>query len=110
MLHERGIMVETLRFHQMRSGSDTATFVRGTDGTRTEWAMGWADDPTQSALRALIACANRLYGRTCRVASLTTAGSCQWHDGFRLGDRPRHPRLERTRVIGIPSAGSGMPP
>jgi hypothetical protein len=60
MLHERGIMLETLKFHQMRSGNDTATFVRGTDGARTLWAMGWADDPTQSALRALIACANRL--------------------------------------------------
>jgi hypothetical protein len=60
MLHERGIMLETLKFHQMRSGNDTATFVRGTDGARTEWAMGWADDPTQSALRGLIACANRL--------------------------------------------------
>jgi hypothetical protein len=60
MLHERGILLELLKFHQMRSGSDFATFVRGTDGAHTEWAMGWADDPTQSALRALIACANRL--------------------------------------------------
>jgi hypothetical protein len=23
--------------------------------------MGWSDDPTQSALRAVIACANRLF-------------------------------------------------
>ncbi|QLL08964.1 homocitrate synthase [Mycobacterium vicinigordonae] len=62
MLHERGIMLETLNFHQMRSGHDAITFVHGTDGTRAEWAMGWADDPTQSALRAVIACANRLIG------------------------------------------------
>ena len=60
MLHERGITLETLKFHQMRSGSHTATFIRGTDGVRAEWAMGWSEDPTRSALRALIACANRL--------------------------------------------------
>ena len=60
MLHERGITLETLKFHQMRSGSHTATFIRGTDGVQAEWAMGWSEDPTRSALRALIACANRL--------------------------------------------------
>ncbi|MGO8940703.1 MAG: homocitrate synthase [Mycobacterium sp.] len=60
MLHERGITVEMLKFHQMQSGEYTATFVCGSDGIRAEWAMGWADDPTQSALRAVIACANRL--------------------------------------------------
>jgi len=53
MLHERGITVETVKFHQMRSGDSTATFICGTDGIRTEWAMGCAHDPTQSALRAL---------------------------------------------------------
>jgi hypothetical protein len=60
MLHDRGITVETLTFHQMRSGAITATFIRGTNGIRAEWAMGWSEDPTQSALRAVIACANRL--------------------------------------------------
>ena len=60
MLHDRGITVETLKFHQMRSGGCTATFVCGSNGIRAEWAMGWAEDPTQSALRAVIACANRL--------------------------------------------------
>jgi hypothetical protein len=60
MLHERGITIETVKFHQMSSGDSTATFICGTDGIRTEWAMGWAPGPTQSALRALIACANRL--------------------------------------------------
>ncbi|BBZ48853.1 homocitrate synthase [Mycobacterium heidelbergense] len=60
MLHERGITVETLRFHQMRSGGTTATFIRGSNGFRAEWAMGLSGDPTQSALRAVIACANRL--------------------------------------------------
>ena len=29
-------------------------------GGHSEWAVGLADDPTQSALRAVIACANRL--------------------------------------------------
>ncbi|MHA7651443.1 homocitrate synthase [Mycobacterium sp. ML4] len=60
MLQGRGIRLETLSFHQMRAGRDTATFVRGTDGLRTEWAMGWAQDPTQSALCAMIGCANLL--------------------------------------------------
>jgi hypothetical protein len=60
MLHDRGIKIETLDFHQMRSGSQTVTFIYGTNGVRREWAMGWSDDPTQSALRAVIACANRL--------------------------------------------------
>lgn len=60
MLHDRGIALETLRFHQMSSADCTATFVCGTDGIRVQWAMGWADDPTDSALRAVIACANRL--------------------------------------------------
>jgi hypothetical protein len=60
MLHERGIGVELTSFHQLRSGSAVATFVRGSDGRAHQWAMGWAEDATQSALRALIACANRL--------------------------------------------------
>ena len=60
MLHERGITVETLRFHQMRSDVATATFIRGSNGIRAEWAMGLAADPTESALCAVIACANRL--------------------------------------------------
>jgi hypothetical protein len=60
MLHERGITLETLKFHQVRCDSHTATFIHGTNGIRAEWAMGWSEDPTQSALRAVIACANRL--------------------------------------------------
>jgi hypothetical protein len=60
MLHERGITLETLKFHQVCSGSHTATFIRGTNGIRAEWAMGWSEDQTESALRAAIACANRL--------------------------------------------------
>ena len=34
MLHERGIALETLSFHQMRSEEYTATFIRGTMGPR----------------------------------------------------------------------------
>ena len=60
MLYELGIRIEMLRFHQLQSGNNTATFIRGSDGDRAEWAMGWSEDPTQSALRAVIACANRL--------------------------------------------------
>jgi hypothetical protein len=60
MLHDHGIPVEMLRFHQLRAGDGVATFIRGTNGTHAEWAMGLSEDPTQSALRALIAVANRL--------------------------------------------------
>ncbi|HTI75308.1 MAG TPA: homocitrate synthase [Mycobacterium sp.] len=60
MLYDRGIAVETTAFHQVPVGEHTATFVRGSDGVQSQWAMGWSDDPTQSALRAIIACANRL--------------------------------------------------
>lgn len=60
MLHDQGIAVETVAFHQIPAGSHTATFIRGSDGTHTEWAMGWSRDATQSALRAVVACANRL--------------------------------------------------
>ncbi|CDO87701.1 homocitrate synthase [Mycobacterium triplex] len=60
MLHERGIAIETLKFHQMASDGCTATFICGSDGLHAEWAVGLSGDPTQSALRALIACANRL--------------------------------------------------
>ena len=60
MLHERGVAVEMTAFHQVPAGEHTATFIRGNGGGRSEWAMGWSDDPVQSALRAVIACANRL--------------------------------------------------
>jgi hypothetical protein len=60
MLYERGIAVEMTAFHQLPAGEKTATFVCGSDGGHSEWAMGLAKDPTQSALRAVIACANRL--------------------------------------------------
>ena len=61
MLYQHGVSVEMLRFHQLRSEDTTATFIHGSDGCRAEWAMGCADDATQSALHAVIACANRLY-------------------------------------------------
>jgi hypothetical protein len=60
MLYERGVAIEISAFHQLDAGDDIATFIRGSDGARDEWAMGWSTDPTQSALRAMIACANRL--------------------------------------------------
>jgi hypothetical protein len=61
MLHDRGISVELLTFHQRPAGDGTATFIRGSDGIHAEWAMGLSEDATQSALRAVIACANRLH-------------------------------------------------
>jgi hypothetical protein len=59
-LYEHGIAVEMTSFHQLPTGGETATFVRGSDGAHAEWAMGLDEDATQSALRAVIACANRL--------------------------------------------------
>lgn len=60
MLHDRGVPVEISAFHQIGADGGTATFIRGTDGVHAEWAMGWSEDAAQSALRAVIACANRL--------------------------------------------------
>jgi hypothetical protein len=60
MLYDRGIPLEMVAFHQVPAGEHTATFIRGSDGAHSEWAMGISADPTQSALRAVVACANRL--------------------------------------------------
>jgi hypothetical protein len=60
MLYERGVSLEIAAFHQLPAPGGTATFIRGTDGVGDQWAVGWSDDVTQSALRAVIACANRL--------------------------------------------------
>jgi|SRR5690242_4733658 len=60
MLYDRGIAVETTSFHQLPTDGRTATFLQGSDGTRSVWAMGLDTDPELSALRAVIACANRL--------------------------------------------------
>jgi hypothetical protein len=60
MLHDHGVGLELLAFHQVPAGELFATFVRGCDGSRAAWAMGLDDDATQSALRAVVACANRL--------------------------------------------------
>lgn len=61
MLYDRGVAVEILAFHQVATDGGTATFLRGTDGVRDEWAMGWSEDAAQSSLRAVVACANRLW-------------------------------------------------
>ena len=50
-----------MAFHQLPAEGETATFIRGSDGARDEWAMGLDEDATQSALRAVVACANRLW-------------------------------------------------
>ncbi|MGH3524471.1 MAG: homocitrate synthase [Mycobacterium sp.] len=60
MLFDCGIFLDMFRFHQLESRDQTATFIQGGDGQHLEWAMGLADDKTESALRAVIACANRL--------------------------------------------------
>jgi hypothetical protein len=64
MLYERGIRIEMTDFHQLPAGENTATFIQASNGGSSEWAMGLADDATQSALNAVIACANRLLPRS----------------------------------------------
>ena len=65
MLHGRGVAVEIAAFHQLPADGGTATFIYGIDGINAEWAMGWSDDAVESALRAMIACANRLFEKRC---------------------------------------------
>ena len=102
MLHDRGITVETLKFHQMRSGGCTATFVCGSNGLRAEWAMGWSEDPTQSALGAVIACANRLLaGEGPSAAGAGLSASRPSESACR-----RSPSAGGSRAGGVP-AGSG---
>lgn len=60
MLFQHGIAVEMLRFHQLQSDNHTATFIEGSDGFNAQWAMGWSANPMQSALSAIVTCANRL--------------------------------------------------
>ncbi len=73
MLYERGIAFETTAFHQLPADTRTATFVRGSDGVRSEWSMGWSEDPTESALCAVIACANRLLTVAAAVSATAAA-------------------------------------
>ncbi len=103
MLHERGITVETLRFHQLRAAGITATFIQGGNGIRAEWAMGWSADPTQAAVRALVACANRLVAGPVppSVAAGITAGA------GRSACRPWAPACRRSPTPpGIPGAAT----
>ncbi|OBK91202.1 homocitrate synthase [Mycolicibacter sinensis] len=60
MLHDRGITLEILGFHQLRCGAETATFIHGSNGRGAAWAVGFAPDAGHSALEAVISCANRL--------------------------------------------------
>ncbi len=60
MLHDCGVSVETTSFHQLPTDGQTATFIEGFDGVHRRWAVGVSEDPVQSALSAVIACANRL--------------------------------------------------
>ncbi len=60
MLHDRGITLEILGFHQLRCGTETATFIHGSNGRGAAWAVGFAPEAGRSALEAVITCANRL--------------------------------------------------
>ena len=60
MLHDRGITLEILGFHQLSCGAETATFIHGSNGRSAAWAVGFAPDAGRSALEAVITCVNRL--------------------------------------------------
>lgn len=60
MLHDRGITLEILGFHQLRCGAETATFIHGSNGRAAAWAVDFAPDAGDSAREAVISCANRL--------------------------------------------------
>lgn len=60
MLYERGITLEILGFHQLVCGTETATFIHGSDGRAAAWAVGFASDAGASAVDAVVTCVNRL--------------------------------------------------
>lgn len=60
MLYRVGVPMEMASFHQLACGNHVATFIHGSDGEHFEWGLGWSDDKEESALRAVIACANRI--------------------------------------------------
>jgi hypothetical protein len=78
MLFDRGIAIDMVGFHQLKSGDHTATFIQGTDGLHTQWAMGWSDDKDASAIQAIVACANRLMAVAWYIAVDPAAKKYVW--------------------------------
>ncbi|MDT5092658.1 MAG: hypothetical protein QOH60_2021 [Mycobacterium sp.] len=78
MLFDRGIAIDMVRFHQLKSDGHTATFIQGTDGLHTQWAMGWSEDKDDSAIQAIVACANRLMSVAWYVDIDATARKYVW--------------------------------
>lgn len=60
MLYARGITLEILGFHQLHCGTEIATFIHGSDGRSSAWAVGFAPDAGASAVDAVVTCVNRL--------------------------------------------------
>ena len=88
MLHERGIAVEMTAFHQMPAGDGTAHVHPRHRRRPRRMGDGLVGRPDQSALRAVIACANRLSAGLTGVSDQRSGRS----------------------TIGMPSIGTGMPP
>ncbi|MCE5292268.1 MAG: hypothetical protein LLG14_23950 [Nocardiaceae bacterium] len=61
-LYAIGIPVEVLSFHQRACRGEVATFVRYDHDGRDRWAFAVAGEGDDSAVRALIAAANRIAG------------------------------------------------
>ncbi|SDI44749.1 hypothetical protein SAMN05444695_107201 [Rhodococcus triatomae] len=62
LLHDSGCPIEILGFHQQQWDGRTATLVLCEAGGRSGWAFGLGEGTTESALRAMVAAANRLHG------------------------------------------------
>lgn len=61
LLYRSGVHVEILSFHQLRTESGIATFVRARTGARTAWAYGHGNDGIESTAKAIVAGANRTF-------------------------------------------------
>ena len=86
MLYQVGVPMEMASFQQLKCGEQTATFIHGSDGEHLEWGLGWSENKTDSALRAVIACANRLMTITWYAEIDVTAKKYVWR---RRGRRSR---------------------
>ncbi|MGU3436188.1 2-isopropylmalate synthase [Actinomycetes bacterium M1A6_2h] len=60
MLHDAGVHLEILSFHQQPTEAGIVTFALCSNGSRSAWSMGMGSTAPESTARALVAGANRL--------------------------------------------------
>lgn len=61
MLHDAGIHIEIMSFHQQPTDAGIMTLALLSCGDRQAWAMGTSDGAFESTARAIVAGANRLF-------------------------------------------------